>query len=99
MKARPSCRATTGWISCGPGHLNRAEAYRQYSAYYLRTSGQVYWSDTHQLSEYIDDYHRVLGDRIGPLAAGTEMITEIYVPRAALGRFLETVRTDFLEHG
>ncbi len=46
----------------------------------------------------MDDYHRVLGARIGPLAAGTEMITEIYVPRDALGSFLESVRADFLEH-
>jgi FAD/FMN-containing dehydrogenase len=80
------------------GHLNRAEAYRRYSSYYLQTSGQIYWSDTHQLSEYIDDYHTALGARIGPLAGGTEMITEIYVPRTALASFLETVRADFLEH-
>lgn len=80
------------------GHLDRAEAYRRYSSYYLQTSGQIYWSDTHQLSEYIDDYHAVLGARIGPLASGTEMITEIYVPRAALADFLETVRADFLKH-
>lgn len=80
------------------GHLDRAEAYRRYSSYYLLTSGQIYWSDTHQLSEYIDDYHAALGARIGPLSSGTEMITEIYVPRSALADFLETVRTDFLEH-
>ena len=79
------------------GHLDRGQAYRRYSGYYLGTSGQIYWSDTHQLSEYIDDYHRVLGDRIGALAGGTEMITEIYVPRAALASFLEKVRADFLE--
>ena len=81
------------------GHLDRAKAYRQYASYYLQTSGQIYWSDTHQLSEYVDDYHAALGDRIGPLAQGTEMITEIYVPRPALGDFLEAVRADFLEHG
>jgi FAD/FMN-containing dehydrogenase len=80
------------------GHLNRAEAYTRYSSYYLKTNGQIYWSDTHQLSEYIDDYHAALGARIGPLARGTEMITEIYVPRASLADFLETVRADFLAH-
>ena len=47
------------------GHLDRAEAYRRYSSYYLQTTGQIYWSDTHQLSEYIDDYHAALGARIG----------------------------------
>ena len=80
------------------GHLDRAEAYRRYSSYYLQTSGQIYWSDTHQLAEYIDDYHVALGTRLGPLASGTEMITEIYVPRPALANFLETVRADLLEH-
>jgi FAD/FMN-containing dehydrogenase len=78
------------------GHLDRAEAYRRYSSYYLHTSGQIYWSDTHQLSEYIDDYHTALGERIGALSQGTEMITEIYVPRAALADFLEKVRSDFV---
>ena len=67
------------------GHLNRAEAFNQYSSYYLGTNGQVYWSDTHQLSTYIDDYHLELGRRIGPLSQGTEMITEIDIPRDALG--------------
>jgi FAD/FMN-containing dehydrogenase len=79
-------------------HLARAEAYRQYSSYYLSTTGQIYWSDTHQLSEYIDDYHQVLGTRLGPQASGSEMITEIYVPRASLSAFLEGVRSDVLEH-
>jgi FAD/FMN-containing dehydrogenase len=78
------------------GHQNRAEAYARYSSYYRQTSGQIYWSDTHQFSEYIDDYHAALGARIGPLARGTEMITEIYVPRSALADFLEAVRADFL---
>ena len=71
------------------GHMNRAEAFNQYSSYYLGTNGQVYWSDTHQLSTYIDDYHFELGRRIGPLSEGTEMITEIDVPRDALANFLE----------
>lgn len=79
------------------GHLARAQAFERYSSYYLGTTGQIYWSDTHQLSEYIDDYHAALGERIGALAAGTEMITEIYVPRPALADFLEAVRADFLE--
>lgn len=81
------------------GHRNRAEAFRRYSSYYLGTSGQIYWSDTHQLSTYIDDYHRELGPRIGALALGTEMISEIYVPRDALAAFLEDVRSDFVAHG
>lgn len=79
-------------------HHDQAKAYRQYSSYYLKTSGQVYWSDTHQLSTYVDDYHQLLGSRLGSQSQGTEMISEIYVPREALADFLEDARADFLEH-
>lgn len=76
-------------------HVDRARAFRMYSEYYLGTTGQVYWSDEHQMSTYIDDYHTTLGDRLGHFRHGGEMITEIYVPRDALVRFLGDVRSDF----
>lgn len=56
------------------------------------------WSDTHQLSTYIDNYHAVLDKRLGAAEKATEMITEIYVPRTALSRFLEDVRRDFRQN-
>ncbi|HYC53217.1 MAG TPA: FAD-binding oxidoreductase [Gemmatimonadaceae bacterium] len=76
-------------------HVDRARAFRMYADYYLTTTGQVYWSDEHQMSTYIDDYHTTLGDRLGKFQHGGEMITEIYVPRDALVRFLGDVRSDF----
>ncbi len=79
-------------------HVDRARAFQAYSSYYLTTSGQYYWSDEHQMSTYIPDYHEALGARLGEYARGTEMISEIYVPRDALVRFLVDVRSDFLEH-
>ncbi|MDB4869100.1 MAG: L-gulono,4-lactone dehydrogenase [Gemmatimonadales bacterium] len=79
-------------------HVDRARAFEAYSNYYLTTSGQYYWSDEHQMSTYIPDYHDALGVRLGEYAHGTEMISEIYVPRDALVRFLADVRSDFLEH-
>ncbi len=79
-------------------HVDRARAFQAYSSYYLTTSGQYYWSDEHQMSTYIPDYHEALGARLGEYAHGTEMISEIYVPRDALVRFLTDVRSDFLEH-
>jgi FAD/FMN-containing dehydrogenase len=79
-------------------HVDRARAFQAYASYYLTTSGQYYWSDEHQMSTYIPDYHQALGARLGQYARGTEMITEIYVPRDALIRFLVDVRSDFLEH-
>jgi FAD/FMN-containing dehydrogenase len=79
-------------------HADTRRAYEAYSSYYLTTSGQRYWSDTHQLSVYIDDYHIELDRRLGAENKGTEMITELYVPRAALGAFLAEVREDFRKH-
>src|SRR6202022_3405579 len=79
-------------------HVDRARAFQAYSSYYLTTSGQYYYSDEHQMSTYITDYHEALGARLGEYAGGTEMISEIYVPRDALVRFLADVRADLLEH-
>ena len=78
-------------------HVDRARAFQAYSSYYLTTSGQYYWSDEHQMSTYVPDYHEALGARLGQYARGTEMLTEIYVPRNTLVRFLDDVRSDFLE--
>ncbi len=50
------------------------------------------------MSAYIEDYHEKLSGRLDALQNGTEMITEIYVRRPALGDFLEDVRADFLEN-
>jgi FAD/FMN-containing dehydrogenase len=75
-------------------HTDGSAAFDRYAAYYLTTSGQVYWSDLHQLSTYLDGYHRPLDTALGSGPA-TEMITEIYVPRAALGDFFEDVRRTF----
>jgi FAD/FMN-containing dehydrogenase len=77
-------------------HTDKAAAFEHYARHYLATSGQVYWSDTHQMSVYLDDYHRdvdrVLGHR------GSEVITEIYVPRARLADFMAEAAADFRRH-
>ncbi len=80
-------------------HSDTKQAFERYSSYYLTTSGQRYWSDTHQLSVYIDDYHTEVDRRLGAAATGTEMITEVYVPRPQLGSFLGALREDFRQHG
>ncbi len=76
-------------------HTQKTKAFERYSSYYLSTSGQVYWSDTHQLGLYLEDYHRELDARLGGREKATEMITEIYVPRASLDSFISDVRQDF----
>ncbi|HKQ51547.1 MAG TPA: hypothetical protein VJT74_04205, partial [Pyrinomonadaceae bacterium] len=80
-------------------HADRRRAFEAYAAHYLSTDGQLYWSDTHQLSVYLDDYHRELDGRLGATARGSEMITEVYVPRAELARFMEETRADFQSRG
>jgi FAD/FMN-containing dehydrogenase len=75
-------------------HTDGSAAFDRYASYYLATSGQVYWSDLHQLSTYLDGYHRSLDARLDGVRA-TEMITEIYVPRPALSSFFEEVRDTF----
>ena len=79
-------------------HTNPTRAFEVYSRFYLSSTGQIYWSDTHQLSVYIDNYHQELDKRLGATQRGTEMITEIYVPRNELTRFLGDVRKDLREN-
>lgn len=69
-------------------HTDRARVFDEYAGYYLSTDGQRYWSDTHQLSTYLDHYHEALDHRLGAPHKANEMITEIYVPRPALAAFM-----------
>lgn len=80
-------------------HVNKRRAFVEFADFYLRSSGQLYWSDTHQLNIYLDDYHRPLDSLLDARVPGSEMITELYVPRARLGEFMGAVREDFLRHG
>ena len=80
-------------------HTDKARVFEEYSSYYLTTSGQSYWSDTHQLSDYIDDYHAWLDRRSGADVAGTEMISEVYVPRSRLGEFMGAAAEAFRRAG
>lgn len=79
-------------------HTNRARAFELYAAHYLATNNQIYLSDTHQLTTYLDDYHRLIDKRTCAPVKGSEMITEIYVPRPALKSFMQLVREDFRLH-
>lgn len=79
-------------------HVDKARAYDAYAGHYLATSGQLYWSDLHQLAVYLDDYHDGLDQRLPDGPRGTEMITEVYVPRRRLAEFMaaaaESLRRD-----
>ncbi|HYA46555.1 MAG TPA: FAD-binding oxidoreductase [Burkholderiales bacterium] len=75
-------------------HTDKKRAFDAYSKYYLSTNGQIYWSDTHQLAEYLDEYHVALDKRLRPEERGTEMITEVYVRRESLADFMKDVAKD-----
>jgi FAD/FMN-containing dehydrogenase len=76
-------------------HADQKQAFKKYADYYLSTNGQVYWSDTHQLSIYPDNYHREIDEKMHAPYPATEMITEIDVPRPMLSGFLDEAREDF----
>jgi FAD/FMN-containing dehydrogenase len=72
-------------------HRFKQRAFEVYSTRYLATSGQIYWADWQLSAAYVDNYHADLDRALGGPRA-TEMITEIYVPRAALAAFMEDAR-------
>jgi FAD/FMN-containing dehydrogenase len=79
-------------------HTDRARVFEEYSSYYLSTHGQCYWSDSHQLSIYPDNYHAELDRRLNSPHVASEMITELYVPRGDLVAFM-TRAADLLADG
>jgi len=76
-------------------HENKSEAFKRYADYYMSTNGQLYWSDVHQLSFYPEHYHRLIDQKMHAKQPGSEMITEINVPRDQISEFLAEVREDF----
>jgi FAD/FMN-containing dehydrogenase len=76
-------------------HDDKTKAFQSYADYYLSTNGQLYWSDTHQMSSYPVNYHREIDRREHVKYPATEMISEINVPRDELAEFLTEVAEDF----
>lgn len=81
------------------GHYDKARAFDAYVDFYLGTNGQLYWSDTHQLSYYDPDYETALRAGAPDYRPGSLMISELYVPLARLEDFMLAVRKDIREHG
>jgi FAD/FMN-containing dehydrogenase len=70
-------------------HTDKKRAYEEYAKHYLATDGQIYLSDRQQLSTYIEDYHGPLDKLLNTGIQATEIISELYVPRAHLKSFLQ----------
>ncbi len=80
-------------------HTDKSRAFLLYAQHYLATDGQLYKSDTHQLSEYADGYHAHVDRATGAACPGSEMITELYVPPGKLIEFLYAASRLLIERG
>lgn len=82
-------------------HTDKRRAFDLYSQHYLRTHGQVYWSDLMQLSTYIPTYGEFLAKRRGRAGAPDEslVIGELFVPPERILEFMETARCVLLSTG
>jgi len=76
-------------------HVQPGRAFEEYSKYYRTTSGNIYWSDLHQFSGYLDNFHVEVDRRMRAEHPGSEIITEIYIPRHSLVQFMSDARQDF----
>lgn len=81
-------------------HTDKRTAFSHYARHYLNTHGNIYFSDTLQLSTYIPSYHTVLTD-IYPQEGGhpqSLLIGEMFVPPPALPEFLNHARHTLRTH-
>ena len=80
-------------------HYDKGRTYDLYTRYYESTTGQIYWSDEHQLAYYLDDYHVALDKKVDAEVPATEMISEVYVPRDRLSDFMHEMARGFRAAG
>ncbi len=67
-------------------HVDKSRAFCEYADYYLRSDGQRYPLVAQHSGIYLDGYHADIDRALGH--CGSEMISELYVPRAAFARFM-----------
>ncbi|MCB8932553.1 MAG: FAD-binding oxidoreductase [Fimbriimonadaceae bacterium] len=75
-------------------HEDPTQGFELYARFYRATNDQIYWSDEHQMAPYLDGYHKKLDRVLGAACKGSEMISELYVPRKDLEAFLAVARTE-----
>ena len=80
---------------------DKRRALQVYSQHYLSTHGDVYWSDTMQLSTYVPSYVEVLerAEEKAPGPAESLVIGELYAPPDRLLELLERSRRILRETG
>ena len=80
-------------------HTDKATAYSEYAGHYLRTDGQVYWSDYSQFSPYLPEAGDLLYRMMGWDTFASLVLTELYVPRRSFVEFMESVKTQLMSSG
>ena len=78
-------------------HTDKSRAYDEYAGHYLKTDGQVYWSDEHQFSPYLPEAGDMLANRLGWRTFASLMISELYVPIARFSEFMRAARKSLLD--
>ena len=73
-------------------HRDKRRAFERFAARYLATSGQIYGSDEQLSAAYTDNYHAGVDRALGCPVRGSEMITELYVPRDRFEPFMACAR-------
>lgn len=83
-------------------HSDKQAAFRLYARHYLNTDGNLYWSDTMQLSTYVPSYAEFL-EAAGPAGESkvkeTLLIGEHYVPHDQLLEFMLRAKEILLKFG
>jgi|LakMenE18May11ns_1017448.scaffolds.fasta_scaffold9948182_1 FAD/FMN-containing dehydrogenase len=84
-------------------HEDKAKAFRLYAQHYVASDGNLYWSDTMQLSTYIPSYAEYL-EANRPVAPDNDvketlMIGEHYIPPESLLTFMHIAREILIHHG
>ena len=82
-------------------HEDKKAAYKLYAQHYIGTDGQIYWSDTMQLSTYIPTYSEFLEKNSPETHNGKEslMIGEHYVPYDKVREFMDDAKAILQESG
>lgn len=71
---------------------DKRQAFELYAQHYLRTDGQIYWSDTHQLSGAFAGHKSAVDPQVG-----TEVISEVCVEQDKALPFLAAVRAELAQ--
>ena len=75
LPSRRLALARDDWKRDCSAHTDKGRAFDLYAKHYLATSGQLYYSDAHQLADYEDGYHRALDIALEAPHRATEMIS------------------------